>query len=69
MALIVTGSHAKDLLPAVNEWFGDRYSELETKYDKMFEVVSSDRSFEEDVLSAGLGLAKVKTEGAAVQYD
>lgn len=66
---ITTGSFPKALLPGVKEWFGDSYKELPTFYDKIFNVVKSDSAYEEYVETSGLGLAPVKPEGSAIQYD
>lgn len=67
--VIVSGNFSKDLLPNVNKWFGDAYKNYETFYDKMFEMSTSDRQFEEDVLISGLGLARERGEGAKGTYD
>lgn len=67
--VIVTGNFGKDLLPNINKWFGDAYANYETLYDKIFDVSTSDRNFEEDVIVGGLGLAKTIPEGSAVKYD
>lgn len=66
---VSTGSFSKDLLPQVSQWVGTDYAALDTCFDKMFEIVKSDRSFEEDVLDSGLGLAQVKGEGSKINYD
>lgn len=67
--VIVSGNFSKDLLPNVNKWFGDAYKNYETFYDKIFEMSTSDRQFEEDVLISGLGLARERGEGAKLMYD
>ena len=69
MGVISTGNFAKALLPGINAWFGDEYKEHPEVYSKIFDVSSSDRNYEEDVLMSGLGLAKIKPEGSAVSYD
>ena len=66
---ITTGSHSLDLLPAINEWFGADYSQLPIIYSQIFDVSSSDRAFERDAISSGLGLPTQKDETAAVKYD
>ena len=49
--------------------FGMAYKDHDRLYEKMFEKFTSTRSFEEDTLTAGLGLASQKTEGNAVAAD
>lgn len=66
---ITTGSFPKALLPGVKAWFGDSYKELPTFYNRMFNVIDSDSAYEEFVETSGLGLAPVKPEGSAIQYD
>lgn len=69
MAVITSGSFAKALWPGVNSWYGKAYSEFQTQYDKLFDKYSSRRAYEEDVGITSFGLAKVKSEGAPIQYD
>ena len=69
MAIITTGNYTKALWPGVNAWYGDAYNEHKTEYTDLFKTESSRRAWEEDVGSTGLGLAKIKGEGASVQYD
>jgi len=69
MAIINTGSHPKALWPGVKAWFGQKYDEYPAEYTDIFEVQSSSQNFEEDVATAGFGLAQVKSEGSGVSYD
>lgn len=69
MAVITTGAHPKKLWPGVKAFFGDTYKEKPMVCEKVFEAVSSDKSYEEYVEETGFGLAPVKSEGAAVSYD
>ena len=62
-------SIAKELLPGLNAVFGIEYGEVNEEHKPLYEVESSDRSFEEEVLFTGFGGAPVKNEGAAVVYD
>ena len=55
--------------PGVKEWWGLKYNELPETWNKIFEVDTSTKSYEEDVEGTGFGLAPVKSEGAAVSYD
>ena len=69
MALITTGNFAKALWPGVNAWYGKEYIEYKSEWPALFEQFSSDRNFEEDVGTSGLGLAVTKTEGSPITYD
>ena len=69
MALITTGNFAKALWPGVNAWYGKEYAEYKSEWPALFEQFSSDRNFEEDVGTSGLGLAVTKTEGSPITYD
>lgn len=59
----------KELLPGLNALFGLTYSQYDDLYKEVFEVDTSDRSFEEETKLAGFGTAPVKPEGQAIQYD
>jgi hypothetical protein len=45
------------------------YDQFPTEYPDIFDMKSSDMAYEEDVETTGFGLARVKAEGAAVEYD
>jgi len=66
---INSGNFARALELGVNKWYGDAYNEHDVQYTSLFEVGTSRRAYEEDMSISGLGLAQVKTEGAAVSYD
>lgn len=66
---INSASFAKALYPGVNKWFGKGYEEHQVEYTDLFESHTTNRAFEEDVYVSGFGLAKVKPEGQAIQYD
>lgn len=69
MSVITTGSFAKALWPGVNAWYGKAYNDYPTEYTQLFEKNSSKKSYEEDVGISGFGLAKIKAEGAPIDYD
>ena len=69
MGVITTSSFAKALWPGVNAWYGKAYNDYQTEWDKLFEKNTSKKAYEEDVGLSGFGLAKVKSEGAAIEYD
>lgn len=60
---------AKQLVPGLHEVLGLAYNENVGEHKALFDIVNSDRAFEEEVQMSGLGPASVKSEGAAVQYD
>ena len=62
-------SIAKELLPGLNAVFGLEYGSVEDEHKPLYEIESSDRAFEEEVLFTGFGAAPTKGEGAAVVYD
>jgi len=69
MGIITSGSFAKALWPGVNAWYGKAYNDYATEWDKLFEKNTSKKAYEEDVGISSLGLAAIKAEGAAVEYD
>jgi hypothetical protein len=60
---------AKQLLPGLNAIFGLEYSAVDEEHMPLFDIESSDRAFEEEVLMTGFGAAPTKAEGSAVVYD
>lgn len=67
--IITSSSFAKALFPGVSAWYGKAYDEFPTEYTDLFETYKSSRAYEEDVGTTSFGLAKVKPEGQAIQYD
>lgn len=68
MSATNTGNIAKLLWPGLNAIWGE-YKDHEMEYKALFDTQSSTKAYEEDQLIPGLGLAPIKTEGAAVSYD
>ena len=69
MAVITTGAHPRALWPGIKEWFGLKYKEKPLQCMELFEEVSSDKAYEEDVESTSFGLAPVKSEGSSLTFD
>lgn len=67
--IINTGSIAKLLWPALNAVWGKEYTEHPVEYRDLFDIETSDKAYEEEVLMPGFGLAPIKEQGAAVQFD
>ena len=47
MGIITTSNFAKDLVPGVKTWFGQKYKEYPIEYLDIFEKTNSTRAFEE----------------------
>ena len=60
---------AKELEPGLNALFGLEYQNYENQHVEIFDIETSDRAFEEEVMLSGFDKAGVKSEGAAVAYD
>ena len=69
MAAISRAQLLKELLPGLNALFGLEYDRYGEEWKELFEVESSERSFEEEQKLSGFGAASVKTEGSAIRYD
>lgn len=69
MAIVTSASFAKALWPGVNAWYGQRYDEYPVEYTDLFETSSSEKMYEEDVGTSGMGQFHVKPEGSAIEYD
>lgn len=59
----------KELLPGLNALFGMEYKQYGEEHKEIYDVETSDRSFEEEVKLSGFGTAPVKAEGASLAYD
>ena len=60
---------AKQLVPGLNAIFGLTYKEVDNEHVPLYDMETSERAFEEEVLMTQFGTAPVKYEGAAIQYD
>lgn len=69
MSVISTGLTPSFLIPGATEAFGVEYQANPTTYDKIFELRTSDRAYEELAMISGFQRAKVKDEGAPIEYD
>jgi hypothetical protein len=59
----------KELLPGLNALFGLEYASYGEEHKELYEVETSERSFEEETKLSGFSAAPVKNEGSAIQYD
>lgn len=69
MAIVTSSSFAKALWPGVNTWYGQKYDEYPVEYTDLFETSSSDKQWEEDVGTSGMGQFRIKPEGSPIEYD
>jgi hypothetical protein len=58
-----------ELEPGLNALFGLEYKNYAQEHTEIYDIESSDRAFEEEVMLSGFGEAPVKNEGAGVAYD
>ena len=59
----------KELLPGLNALFGLEYARYGEEHKEIYDIETSERSFEEETKLSGFGAAPVKTEGSAIAYD
>ena len=59
----------KELEPGLNALFGLEYKRYENQHAEIYNVESSDRAFEEEVMLSGFANADVKAEGQGISYD
>ena len=59
----------KELLPGLNALFGLEYARSGEEHKEIYEIETSERSFEEETKLSGFSAAPVKAEGSAIAYD
>ncbi len=64
-----TSNFAELLWPAIKEIWGDSYDHYPTLYSKFVEVVESELAFEKFQGVTGFSRARIKPQGAPVNYD
>lgn len=67
--IINTGSHPKLLWPGIRATWGQIYNEHPTEYTDLYEIMSSDKAYEEMVQITGFGLASIKPEAQGGTFD
>lgn len=60
---------ARDLQDGINAHFGMAYDNHSKKYTEIFEIKTSKKAYEEQVLRVGLGEAVDKAEGQMIVFD
>ncbi len=66
---ISRGQLVKELEPGLNALFGLEYKRYENQHVEIFDIETSDRAFEEEVMLSGFANASIKPEGSAVTFD
>lgn len=66
---LTRASWAEALAVGLHEWIDDAYNTVPTAYTSVFNVMSSDRAYEEDVTSTGLSKLAEAQEGGPTQYE
>ena len=59
----------KALWPGIKAWFGRQYAEHAEQYPLCFDVVTSDKAYEEEVEISGFGVLREKDQGSATTFD
>ena len=60
---------ARQLVPGLDAIFGLSYKDVDAEHKPLFDMGTTERAFEEQVLMSAFGTAPVKNEGSALQYD
>jgi hypothetical protein len=68
-AIFTTGRESKSLMPGVRKFFGAGYDRYAPEYTKIFDVMTSDKNFEDMVNQYGMGLGAIIPEGTDVGFD
>jgi hypothetical protein len=69
MATITSFSFAKALWPGVKAFIGQDYKAYTPEYPEIYTKDTSDKAYEEFVMTSGFGLAARKVEGGNIIYD
>ena len=66
---IVRGAFDDFLAPGARKVYVDDYNELPAEYDSFFNIDTSGRAFEDELVMTGLGVAVEKPEGEPIFFD
>lgn len=67
--MIFRANQKKQLQQGLNAVVGLEYTEWQEAWRDIFDEEMSNKAYEEEVMMAGTGIANIKAEGAAVEYD
>ncbi len=65
----VRGAFDELLAPGARKVYVDEYNELPSEYDKFFNIDTSGRAFEDELVMTGMGVAVEKPEGVPIVFD
>lgn len=66
---IMASDWGKALVEGVHSFWDQHQNNLKTQYTKLFDISTSRKHYEEIVATTGMGLARVRAPGAAVEMD
>jgi len=66
---VIRGMIPKSLVPGVHEFVGLSYGATPEEHAPLYEMLNTQRAWEEEVMLSGMGGAPTKAEGAAVTFD
>jgi hypothetical protein len=66
---VVRGMLPKSLVPGVHEFVGMSYGATPEEHAPLYEMLTTKRAWEEEVMLSGMGGAPTKGEGQAVTFD
>jgi len=67
--VITTGTIPKALWPGMHAFWGRDYKEHSQEWKDIFDEEQSSKAYEEDQEVTGFGLAPIKAQGSAINYD
>lgn len=65
----IRGMMPKSLVPGVHEFVGMSYGNTPEEHAPLYEILKTNRAWEEEVMLSGMGGAEDKAEGQAVTFD
>src|SRR5690606_13411555 len=66
---VVRGAFNQLLVPGARKVFVDEYNELPAIYPELFNIETSSRAFEDELVMTGLPIAVSKPEGEPIAFD
>lgn len=64
-----TAAFSALLAPGLRKVFGTEYKDFAEEFSQMAEVLTSKKAYEDELMTAGLGLHTRKSEGQSITYD
>lgn len=66
---VVRGAFDDLITPGANKVYVDEYNELPSEYDQIFNIDTSGKAFEDELMMTGLGVAVARGEGEPIFFD